>query len=78
MPEKGWSLLTVREDTARRVKSMAKARDLTVDEMTNELISPAPKEGWSICDACGTKVKSRNLHEHVSRVHPTLTVKSRA
>lgn len=75
MPERGWSVLTVRDDTARKIREMAQVRGLTVDEMINELISPARKEGWSICEACGVKVKTSNLREHMSRVHPTLTVK---
>ncbi len=76
MPERGWSVLTVREDTARKVKEMARTRDLTVDEVITELISPGRKEGWSICEACGVKVKTSNLHEHVNKVHPKLTVKT--
>lgn len=66
----------MREQTAMRVKEIAKARGLTVDELIQELISPTPNEVWSICEVCGTKVKTRNIHEHMSKVHPThLTVK---
>jgi hypothetical protein len=44
--------------------------------MISELIiSPAGKEGWSICEACGVKVKTSNLREHMGKVHPKLTVK---
>ena len=76
MPEKGWSVLTVREETARKIREMAQAKGLTVDETITELITPAGKEGWSICEACGVKVKTSNLREHMSEVHPKLTVKT--
>ena len=76
MPERGWSVLTVREDTARRIKEMAKIKGLTVDETISQLIPPKGKEGWSICEACGAKVKTSNLHEHMNKVHPKLTVKA--
>ena len=72
MPERGWSILTVREDTARRVKELAHSRGLTVEEFINELMSPSGKEGSSTCNPCGVKVKSRNLHEHVAKVHPKM------
>ena len=39
MPEKGWYSLTVRMETAKRVRELAKARDLTVDELINELMN---------------------------------------
>ena len=76
MPEKGWSVLTVREETARKIREMAQAKGLTVDETITELITPAGKEGWSICEACGVKVKASNLREHMGKVHPKLTVKT--
>jgi len=31
MPERGWYSLTVREDTAKRVRELARAKGLTVD-----------------------------------------------
>ena len=40
MPEKGWYSLTVRMETAKRVRELAKARDLTVDELINMLMKP--------------------------------------
>ena len=46
MPERGWSILTVREGTASKVKETAHARGLTVDELINELMSPSRKGGW--------------------------------
>jgi len=72
MPEKGWSILTVKDGTARRVKETAHARGLTVDELINELISPSRKGGWSTCSLCGAKVKSKNLKEHMAKVHPRI------
>ena len=71
MPEKGWSILTFREGTARRVKELAHAKGLTVDEFINELMNPSGGTGWSTCPFCGAKVKSKNLHEHLTRVHPS-------
>lgn len=70
MPEKGWSILTVREETARRVKELAKAKGLTIDEFIKELMNPSGASGWSICSICRAKVKTKNLHEHIIRVHP--------
>jgi hypothetical protein len=70
MPEKGWSVLTVRQGTARRVKDRAHGRGLTVDELLNELMNPSGKGGWSICSLCGAKLKSKNLQEHMAKVHP--------
>ncbi len=83
MPEKGWSVLTVREHTASRIKEMAKERGLTVDELPGQLLTMTTptKKGrsmeWSTCEFCGTRVKSKNLHEHYEKVHPDkLTVKA--
>ena len=76
MPERGWSVLTVREDTARKIREMAEAKGLTIDETISELINPAGKEGWSTCEACGVKVKTSNLREHMGKAHPKLTVKA--
>jgi hypothetical protein len=70
MLEKGWAILTVREETARRIKEQAHSKGFTVDEFINHLMTPAGKVGWSICNLCGAKVKSQNLHEHRAKVHP--------
>jgi hypothetical protein len=35
MPEKGWSVLTVRDSTAATIKGMAKEKGMTVDEALN-------------------------------------------
>jgi len=40
MPERGWYSLTVREDTAERVRELARAKGLTVDGLINELRAP--------------------------------------
>ncbi len=82
MPEKGWSVLTVRELTATKIKGMAKAKELTVDELIKQLLenpSPRPSPGgqWSTCEICGSKVKTKNLREEIGKVHPDkLTVKT--
>lgn len=70
MPERGWSILTLRDGMAKRVKELARSRGLTVDELINELTNPSGKAGWSTCQLCGAKVKSKNIHEHMLRVHP--------
>lgn len=45
MPEKGWAILTIREKTAGRMKEAARKRDLTVDELVNELFNPSSRTG---------------------------------
>ncbi|MGH9920933.1 MAG: hypothetical protein ACRD6W_18950 [Nitrososphaerales archaeon] len=83
MPEKGWSVLTVRESTALKIKGLAKARGVTVDDVVSQLLTspsapmPSPSREWSVCGTCGSKVKTKNLHEHITKVHPgKLTVKA--
>lgn len=71
MPEKGWKVLTVREYTADRIKQLAKERKITVDELINEILSPKKAGGMVICELCGTKVKTENLHSHRKKVHPS-------
>jgi hypothetical protein len=82
MPEKGWSVLTVRESTAVKIKGLAKARGLTVDDVVSQLLTspsgprPSSMGEWSVCERCGSKVKTKNLREHTTKVHPDkLTVK---
>ena len=70
MPEKGWSILTVREGTAEKIKEIAHSSGLTLDEYINELMNPSGKTEWSTCQLCGANVKSKNLHEHMTKVHP--------
>jgi hypothetical protein len=70
----GLCALAVREHTAETIKTMAKARGLTVDHLINELMNPGRMD--SFCKACGTNVKAVNLYEHMNKVHPKLlTVK---
>lgn len=45
MPEKGWAVLTVSEETAGRVKELAHSKGLTIDGFINELTNPAGKAG---------------------------------
>ena len=70
MPEKGWYSLTVRKETAMRVRELAKERGLTVDELMNELMRPSSKGVWSTCVVCGARVKAGNMARHMARVHP--------
>ena len=43
MPEKGWYSITVRKETAVRVREPAGNKGLTVDEPINELMRPTSK-----------------------------------
>ena len=70
MPEKGWYSLTIRKETALKVRKLAKNKNLTVDELINELMKPTSKGIWSTCTLCGVRVKARNRVNHMSRVHP--------
>lgn len=40
-------------ETAKRVRELAKARDLTVDELINMLIKPTSGAAWVRCSLCG-------------------------
>ncbi len=70
MPERGWYSLTVREETAKRVRELAKTKGLTVDELINELMTPTVKGVWLTCSLCGARVKAENMPKHMARVHP--------
>ena len=70
MPEKGWYSLTVRKETAVRVRELAKDMDLTVDELINELMKPISKSVWSTCTVCRARVKAGNMAKHMAKVHP--------
>ena len=81
MLAKSWSVLTVRESTALKVKGLAKAQGVTVDQVIDQLISspsghrPSQTGQWSVRETCKSKVKTKNLDEHTTRVHPVeLTV----
>lgn len=67
MPEKGWSILTVRTATAKRVKELARREGATVDEYINALMGPATHAVWTSCKLCGIKVKSTNLPDHLAK-----------
>ncbi len=45
MPEKDWYSLTVRNETAMRVTKLTRDKNLTVDELLNELMGPSSKGG---------------------------------
>ena len=54
MPEKGWSILTVRAGTAKKVKELARGRGATVDQYINALM----KTGFGtlfLVGCCGVK-----------------------
>jgi hypothetical protein len=70
MPEKGWSILTVRVATAKKVKELAHGRGVTVDEYINALMNPTTHAEWTICKLCGAKLKFINLPDHTAKVHP--------
>ena len=70
MPEKGWYSLTVRMETAVRVREIAKNRGLTVDELINMFLKPTSKGVWSTCTVCEARVKAGNLARHMTKVHP--------
>ena len=70
MSEKGWYSLTVRKETALRVRELARNKGLTVDEFINELMRPASKGVWLTCTVCGARVKAGNLARHMVKVHP--------
>ena len=70
MPEKGWYSLTVRKETARRVREMTKTKGLTVDEYMNKLMTGPSRSVWLTCNICGAKVKVENMPKHIARVHP--------
>ena len=70
MPEKGWYSLTVRKETALRVRELAKNKGLTVDAFINMLLEPTSKEVWMTCSLCGAKVKAGNMVRHMAKVHP--------
>ncbi len=72
IPEKGWYSLTVRVETAKRVRELAKARDLAVDELINVLMKPTSGAVLVRCSLCGAKVKAENTPKHMARVYPEM------
>ena len=71
MPEKGWDPLTVRRDTAVRVRELVRSREMTIDKLINELMRLRQSDGWVRCNLCGAKVNAENMPRHVAKVHPT-------
>lgn len=43
MLEKGWYSLTVRMETTKKVRELAKGRGLTVDDLINECMKPTSR-----------------------------------
>ena len=74
MPEKGWYSLTVRKETAERIRAHSKEKGITVDVLLNQLIDNDLKrksdKGFMVCSVCGMNVKAENLDKHMARVHP--------
>jgi hypothetical protein len=68
MPKKGWYSLTVRKETALKVRELTKNMGLTVDEFINELMRPVSKGVWSTCTVCGARAKAGNLARHMAKV----------
>jgi hypothetical protein len=72
MPEKGWYSITVRKETAIKIRELAKAQGQTVDKLINNLMTQKPlkKSIWANCNVCHKKIKSENLANHMKKVHP--------
>ena len=74
MPEKGWYSLTVRKDTAERIRAHSREKGITVDVLLNQLLDGElrgkPSKKYVVCSVCGLKVKAGNLDRHMARVHP--------
>ena len=70
MPERGWYSLTVREDTAKRIRELARAKGLTVDGLINELMNSSLRGVWLKYGLCGAKVKAEKMPKHMAKVHP--------
>jgi predicted DNA-binding ribbon-helix-helix protein len=70
MPEKGWYSLTVRLSIARMIREIAKDKELTVDELLNELTSTIQSKKWLTCSLCWVKAKSTNMSSHMVKMHP--------
>jgi hypothetical protein len=66
MPEKGWYSLTVRKETAVRVRELARDMDLMEDKLINELMKPISKDFWLTCTLCGARVKTGNIARHMA------------
>jgi hypothetical protein len=72
MPEKGWYSLTVRKNTADKVRELAKNEDLTVDIYLNQLMdtkqnNTTPTSTLVKCKKCGAMVKHENMEKHMGK-----------
>ncbi len=70
MPEKGWKSITVREETALKLREMADTRNTTIDKLINEWMNPSKRKKWKNCPVCNKKIKSENIKSHMKKVHP--------
>jgi hypothetical protein len=70
MPKKGWYSLTIRKETALKVRELAKNKDLTVDALINMLMKPTSKGIWLTCTMCEVRVNAGDMVNYMSRVHP--------
>ncbi len=75
MPEKGWYSITVRKETAIKIRELAKAQGNTVDQTINNLMTQKQSKQsiWEICRVCKKKIKRENLASHMKKVHPKYT-----
>ena len=76
MPEKGWSVLTVRTDIAIQIKDLARMEGITANDVIVALLNGRPnafKNGMVKCNQCDANVKASNLSNHMERVHPNMT-----
>ena len=71
MPEKGWYSITIRKETALKIKELSKEQGITVDAYINKLITPKPSKKNRIkCRICGVSIKKENFDTHMKKVHP--------
>ncbi|MCD6529085.1 hypothetical protein J7L06_02205 [Candidatus Bathyarchaeota archaeon] len=68
--------LTVREETAKRVREQARARGLTVDELINEFLTATSRGCLLTCSLLGARIKAGNMQKHMAKVHPKAFRKS--
>jgi hypothetical protein len=57
------------------IKALAWSQGLTVSDYLERLIAAGRElkvgeEDWMTCRICGTRLKAKNMPEHVSKVHP--------
>jgi hypothetical protein len=49
MSDRSLYSLTISKGTARRVRELARAKNLTVDQLINELMTVTEEHGWPTC-----------------------------